>query len=176
VELFKMEIQLYIANLGKYNEGILMGEWFTLPVDMSEVAKTIGLNAEYEECAIHDFEAPFRIGEYDNIERLNEIAFAMNSIDEDTCEILCLSVSQGIHSDFLDALDAYQDGSLGFHVYHDCKDMSDVAYYVVEEHGLIVGASSLIQSYFDYEAYGRDLAIEGNFVQLDSTTYVEFYS
>ena len=31
------EMRVYIANLGKYNEGELVGAWFTPPVDFEEV-------------------------------------------------------------------------------------------------------------------------------------------
>ena len=39
------EMRIYIANLGKYNEGELVGAWFTPPVDFEEVRERIGLNA-----------------------------------------------------------------------------------------------------------------------------------
>ncbi|NCB82667.1 MAG: antirestriction protein ArdA, partial [Bacilli bacterium] len=68
------EINIWVSNLGKYNEGILQGAWFTLPTEMSEIRKKIGLNERYEEWAIHDYEAPFKISEYDDIGTLNEIA------------------------------------------------------------------------------------------------------
>lgn len=78
-----MTNQLYIANLGKYNEGILQGEWFTFPINMQEVAEQIGLNAQYEEYAIHDYEFdfPLSIGEYTDIEKLNELVAHIESID-----------------------------------------------------------------------------------------------
>lgn len=41
--------------------------------EMSEIRKKIGLNERYEEWAIHDYEAPFKISEYDDIGTLNEI-------------------------------------------------------------------------------------------------------
>lgn len=47
-------MRIYIANLGKYNEGELVGAWFTPPVDYDEMAERIGLNDRYEEYAIHD--------------------------------------------------------------------------------------------------------------------------
>ena len=53
-------MRIYIANLGKYNEGELVGAWFTPPVDFEEVKERIGLNDEYEEYAIHDYELPFQ--------------------------------------------------------------------------------------------------------------------
>lgn len=70
----RQEINIWVSNLGKYNEGILQGAWFTLPTEMSEIRKKIGLNERYEEWAIHDYEAPFKISEYDDIGTLNEIA------------------------------------------------------------------------------------------------------
>ena len=60
------EMRVYIANLGKYNEGELVGDWFTPPVDYDEMAERIGLNEYYEEYAIHDYELPFEIDEYVN--------------------------------------------------------------------------------------------------------------
>ena len=57
------EMRVYIANLGKYNEGELVGAWFEPPIDMDEVRERIGLNEQYEEYAIHDFELPFEIGD-----------------------------------------------------------------------------------------------------------------
>ena len=48
------DMQVYIANLGKYNEGKLVGGWFSFPLDEEVIAERIGLNAEYEEYAIHD--------------------------------------------------------------------------------------------------------------------------
>ena len=35
-------MRIYIANLGKYNEGELVGAWFTPPVDYDEMAERIG--------------------------------------------------------------------------------------------------------------------------------------
>ena len=62
------EMRIYIANLGKYNEGELVGAWFAPPVDFEEVKERIGLNDEYEDYAIHDYELPFEIDEYTPIE------------------------------------------------------------------------------------------------------------
>ena len=48
-------MKVYVANLGRYNEGELVGAWFTPPIDEEEMAERIGLNEDYEEYAIHDF-------------------------------------------------------------------------------------------------------------------------
>ena len=68
------DMQVYIANLGKYNEGELVGDWFSFPLDEEVIAERIGLNAEYEEYAIHDTDNfPMEISEYTSIEELNRI-------------------------------------------------------------------------------------------------------
>lgn len=65
------EMRVYIANLGKYNEGELVGDWFALLIDWDDLKERIGLNSEYEEYAIHDWELPFEISEYTSIEEIN---------------------------------------------------------------------------------------------------------
>ena len=71
------DIAVYIANLGKYNEGYLVGAWFTFPIDEEDVKEKIGLNEQYEEYAIHDTDNfPIAIGEYVSIEELNEVSSA----------------------------------------------------------------------------------------------------
>ena len=49
-------IAIYLTNLGRYNEGCLMGEWVKLPVDkdkLQEVLDRIGINEQYSKLAIH---------------------------------------------------------------------------------------------------------------------------
>ncbi len=48
--------------------------------------------------------------------------------------------------------------------YPDCDDMEDVARYLIEETGTLGEIPASLQNYIDYEAYGRDLEIEGYFL------------
>ena len=41
------DMAVYIANLGRYNEGYLVGAWFTFPIDEEDVKEKIGLNEQY---------------------------------------------------------------------------------------------------------------------------------
>ncbi|MFU0788934.1 MAG: Antirestriction protein (ArdA) [Virgibacillus proomii] len=76
-----MDMQVYIANLGKYNEVELVGDWFTPPIDMEKVKERIGLNSEYEEYAIHDFELPFEISEYTPISEINRLCAMVQELE-----------------------------------------------------------------------------------------------
>ena len=43
--------------------------------------------------------------------------------------------------------------------------MTDVAYFYIDELGMLGEIPSHLQNYIDYEAYGRDLEIEGTFIE-----------
>ena len=84
-------MQVYIANLGKYNEGELVGAWFTPPIDYDEMAERIGLNDQYEEYAIHDYELPFDIDEYTSIEEINRLCEMVEDLPEDILDnLVCM--------------------------------------------------------------------------------------
>ena len=76
------EMRVYVANLGKYNEGELVGAWFEPPIDYDEMAERIGLNEFYEEYAIHDYELPFDIDEYTPIEEVNRLCEMVEDLPE----------------------------------------------------------------------------------------------
>ena len=157
-------INIFITNLGKYNEGELVGEWVKLPVSEEEleaVFERIGINEEYEEHFITDYETDidnFEIGEYDNIDELNELAETLECLDEYEREIIEVLLSEGYSLE--EALEKKDD----CFIYYDCHDMEDVAREYAEETGLLNSIPENLQYYFDFEAYGRDMSIEGHFV------------
>ena len=157
-------MNIFITNLGKYNEGNLIGEWVKLPVSESEletVFERIGINEEYEEMFITDYETDidgFEIGEYDSIEKLNELAETLEDLDEYEREKIEVLLSEGYSLE--EALEKKDNCS----IYYDCNDMEDVAREYAEETGLLNSIPEKLQNYFDFEAYGRDMSIEGHFV------------
>lgn len=48
--------------------------------------------------------------------------------------------------------------------YPDCDNMDDVARYYFEETGSFGEVPRNLQNYIDYQALGRDMEIEGNFL------------
>ena len=153
-------MQVYIANLGKYTENEAVGAWFTLPVSYEHVAERIGLNAEYEEYAIHDYELPFKVGEYISIEELNRLYELVEELEgTDLYDVLPELLSSGCFSDIEDLIEKQDD----IRHWAGCHDMSDVAYECVEE-GYLGDIPERIQGYIDYEKLGRDLEIEGTII------------
>lgn len=175
-----MEIRGYVANLGRYNEGELVGEWVTFPVDEEEFAdvlEKIGISSEpdehgriYEEhfFADWDCECDFHFGEYEDIDHINEIAEDVDRLNSYEEEALDSMLDDGFDPE--EALDKIADGDVL--MYFDCGSMKDVAYRIVEESGMLAGVDDTIANYFDYEAYGRDLELEGMFLQTE-TGYIE---
>lgn len=154
------DMRVYIANLGKYNEGEQVGAWFTFPIDEEEVAEKIGLNAEYEEFAIHDYEAPFPINEYESIDRLN---YLYNLIQEIEGTAIFEEFHEILNYWFRD-IEELLEHAEDIVCYSDSESMSDVAEQYIEETGLLNVLPENMRYYFDYEALGRDMEIEGNFL------------
>ena len=80
----------FITNLGKYNEGYLIGEWVKFPVtneELQAVFQRIGINRRYEEWFITDYECPDSsiydlLGEYESLSELNYLAGQIMELDE----------------------------------------------------------------------------------------------
>ena len=152
-------IEAYVTNLGKYNEGELVGAWFTPPVDYDEMAERIGLNDRYEEYAIHDTDNfPMEISEYISIEELNRIYEQLEELPDYLLDDLDSFISC---YGSLEELVEHKDDII---LYSGCETMTDLAYYLIDEEQVLGEIPSSLQNYIDYEAYGRDLDLEGRFV------------
>lgn len=156
-------IKLWIGNLGKYNEGQLVGEWFDLPVDMEEVKEKIGLNDQYEEWFIADYEAPFEVGEYDNIEWLNGVAELLEGKEDWEINAMAYLVDNYYCDDnnWEEAWEKVEDGDVV--IYHDVYDMEDIAREYIDSCGLPSNA----EFYIDEDAIKRDLRMDGTFQELE---------
>lgn len=162
-----MEMKVYIANLGKYNEGKLVGAWFTPPIDYEDMAERIGLNSEYEEYAIHDYELPFSVGEYTPISEINRLCEAVEEIDG----LPIYAELKEIQSMWFSSFDELIDNLDKINCYSDCYTMADFARYYVEETGMFGEIPAKLQYYIDYVSLGRDIELEGDFLVTSSGVF-----
>lgn len=78
-----MEIKIWVSSLGAYNEGVLTGQWTTLPVDnvqkeiLDKIDGSVG-----DEFFITDYEAPFKIYEFADIRAVNNLARALENFED----------------------------------------------------------------------------------------------
>ena len=59
--------------------------------------------------------------------------------------------------------------------FEGCNSMEDVAYQYADETGLLNSIPDDLRCYFDFEAFGRDMDINGHFIETDSG-YIEIYN
>lgn len=152
------EMKGFITNLGKYNEGYLVGKWIDFPIDDDDFEKelaSIGVvsGSMYEEwfitdydCALFDMYGAF--GEYPNIDDINEVAEALDYREDEFVALLEVC-------SYEDALDHLKDEDFTF--YYDMT-LEDVAYELVDE---CYNLPEIAQRYFDYKAFARDLSFDG---------------
>ena len=175
-------LKIYVTNLGKYNEGFLIGKWLELPATEEEIEKTleeIGISDEpdedgiyYEEYFITDYETDMdglKVSEYSNIDDLNELAETIDDLDEDEKEIVNAIIGEGYSLE--DAIDKKDDVM----IYYNCSNMEQVAEDYAEQVGLLNDIPESLRYYFDFEAYGRDMSFEGHFVFTDSGNCIQIF-
>lgn len=182
-------IKLYLANLGKYNEGILKGEWIELPLSETELEEAMvnigvahydkegnfvpyvietdekGYEYVYEEYAIHDYETDLNISisEYSNLDNLNTIAENVEKYELDYVNAL---LDDGA-IDMKDLIEGDLEEIMQNHTFIELEpnmnEEQEVGYACVDE---IYGgpeylSKEILERYFDYEAFGRDILLGG---------------
>ena len=158
--------KVYIMNLGKYNEGSLVGEWLELPASEEEIKETldnISINDLYEEYIIADYENNFnfKISEYSNIEELSQVAEYLESLDEYEQQQVNALLDGG-YIDYKNLVN--EDIELDNYIFVELdqntilSDESNLAYSLIDT--FYNGDLSQIQdieNYFDYEKFANDL-------------------
>ncbi|MBC2197666.1 antirestriction protein ArdA [Listeria seeligeri] len=147
------DIKIFIKNN-------MLGRWFTLPTSLEEIQDGLDLEESQETFLISDFEAPFKIDENDNLDKLNFIAECYeNYASHDAIDYLADLVNEGFYSDMEEVFEKIDD----IIIYYHCNSMAGVAYAYIEETGSLSGLSDTLEQYFDYEKFGQSMEIEGTF-------------
>ena len=171
----------FITNLGKYNEGTLVGEWVKFPTTAEELKKVferIGIGAKddfgqtYEEWFITDYDCYVDglydlLGEYANLDELNYLASKLDDMSQDEYERFQAAMEIGDHTGSIQELINLTENLDCYDVYPDIHDHDDLGRYYIEELDAMQVPEHL-RNYIDYEAYGRDIALEesGQFTDL----------
>ena len=171
----------FITNLGKYNEGALVGEWVKFPTTAEELKKVferIGIGAKddfgqtYEEWFITDYDCYVDglydlLGEYANLDELNYLASKLDDMSQDEYERFQAAMEIGDHTGSIQELINLTENLDCYDVYPDIHDHDDLGRYYIEELDAMQVPEHL-RNYIDYEAYGRDIALEesGQFTDL----------
>ena len=165
----------FITNLGKYNEGELVGEWVKFPTtaeEMKEVFKRIGIGQRddfgqpYEEWFITDYDCYVdglysKLGEYENLDELNYLASKLDEMSESEYAQFQAGMEMGDHCGSLQEIINLTENLDCYEVYPHIADYDDLGRYYIEELE-VMQVPEHLQNYIDYEAYGRDVAMDEN--------------
>ena len=165
----------FITNLGKYNEGELVGEWVKFPTtaeELKEVFKRIGIGQKddfgqpYEEWFITDYDCYVdglysKLGEYENLDELNYLASKLDEMSESEYAQFQAGMEMGDHCGSLQEIINLTENLDCYEVYPHIEDYDDLGRYYIEELD-VMQVPEHLQNYIDYEAYGRDVAMEEN--------------
>ena len=171
----------FITNLGKYNEGELVGEWVKFPTTAEELKKVfdrIGIGQKddfgqpYEEWFITDYDCYVgalydKLGEYENLDELNYLASKLEEMGEGEYAQFQAAMEVGDHSGSLQEIINLTDNLDCYDLYPSIQDYDDLGRYYIDELDAMQVPEHL-RNYIDYEAYGRDVALEesGDFTDL----------
>ena len=165
----------FITNLGKYNEGELVGEWVKFPTtaeELKEVFKRIGIGQRddfgqpYEEWFITDYDCYVdglysKLGEYESLDELNYLASKLDEMSESEYEQFQAGMEMGDHCGSLQEIINLTENLDCYEVYPHIEDYDDLGRYYIEELE-VMQVPEHLQNYIDYEAYGRDVAMDEN--------------
>lgn len=153
-----------LTNLGKYNEGQLVYEWLSLPFtdeELQETLKNIGINGYYEEYFVSDYEfdIDYNIGEYPDLKKLNELFEEIDELSNDELELLDDIMEQGY--DLEESIEILINGD--YNTIESVADDEDLGIEYIDQvyGGIEQLPRELLERYFDFESFGRDLQFDG---------------
>ncbi|MBO5160281.1 MAG: antirestriction protein ArdA [Lachnospiraceae bacterium] len=166
----RCKLGAFVTNLGKFNEGEIIGEWVNFPIkqeDFQKVLEKIGINVNYEEWFFSDYDTNLSgisdvLGEHANVDELNYLAARLQEMDSYDYEKFYAIVE--------DEMDLPQNGVPGlinltfnmdkYDLFSTVFDEEDYGRYLIQESGRFDRWKiEDLLDYIDYEAYGRDTSI-----------------
>ena len=179
--------EAYITNLGKYNEGELVGETLKFPTSAQAVQallKDIGVDGIcYEEFFITSFDGDVlglheHLGEYENLDELNHLACLLSELDQGELKKFEAVIDTGEYaSSVADLINLVQNLDC-YEFYPEIDGEEDLGRYYTED----LSIPAELKDYLDYEAYGRDASINegghfahGGYVVQTDGHFVEHY-
>lgn len=181
-------LNIYVTNLGKYNEGSLVGQWLTLPATEEQIQDAMvnigvativngeyksykievenGIEYMYEEYFITDSESDIpglEIGEYSNINNLNELAAKFENVEEYELEQL-KALLEGGYVENKEILENEISELTEDHTFLELEnnsllnDNTKLGYAIIEQiYCDDLSQINNLEYYFDTEKFARDL-------------------
>jgi len=163
-----MKFAAFVTNLSKYTMGDLVGEWVTFPATPRKISAVLDRLGPGE-IFITDYDISIygvsdKLSEYENLDELNYLAHVLDDLDG--YDELVYESALGI-CDYADDIQGLINLTFNLENYcllGDVHDEEDLGMYWIEESGCYGSddLSDFAKRYFDYEAFGSDVAMEEN--------------
>lgn len=178
-------MEIFVQNLGKYNEGELVGDWIKLPKTNEEIKRylkeVVKLDEEYEEYMIGDYiiDIDFEISEYSNIYELNLLAVALEKVENIEAINSYIEIEGSLSIKKIINL-VLQQEEIPYYQYdfrniEYCSNLSKeekYGYTKAELSGLDqILEKEKIEQFFNYKEYGKEDTIVGD-VELFENGYM----
>lgn len=159
--------KVWIGCLAAYNGGQLHGEWIDA-TDVDELnegrERVLATSpvAGAEEAFIADYdgfgETASLLGEYANLEDVARVAAFLE--EHDGAGEAWIGNESDVSTEYLERFeDAYRG---------EWRDLAEYAAELADDMGIFQGAPDLLRTYFDAEAFGRDLRLGGDVWEADA--------
>ena len=158
------------------------GEWVDMTEDVDVIQKIVDRYTRngQRDLLISDYSSSYIPGNLDiDYMSINDVIELAQTIQSLVNSYESINIVRAIIS----AADTFRSGSESiaefienndFYIYENCASMADVAMQIIDEAGRLDELPQWARPYFDYEKYGRDLEIEGQFYYGGNDIYVEF--
>ena len=154
----------FVTNLSKYSEGKLVGEWVAFPTTkekMDAVLEKIGVGTgEYQEYFLSAYDCYINglsgvLGEHENLSELNYLAGVLT--DEADIEKFSAAIETLEHTDSLKDMINLALSTDSVELIPEAGNDEKLGRYLIENEDRDI--PEWLTDYVDYEAYGRDAAI-----------------
>lgn len=164
----ELTLKVFIEDLAEVNKGNMVGRWYDL-TDAKELQAAVDFIGSVEEHYISDYESEiFDVWEHETVDELKELAKVYGFVKESVEEFGVEAVKEVVS--WIDIQDAESYVIATEHLIKVEPHVRDYEYalgvHVYDEYIEDTSADGIISRYFDYEKYGRDLILSGDFTYL----------
>lgn len=160
----------YITNLGKYNEGELVGKWHPFPTTKQEIQEAfgeIGVDGKrYEEFFVTDYDCEIgfiydKLPEYANLDELNYLATKLTELSEWELDVFEGALALDDNGSDIQAMINITENLDCYDYLSGIHDTYALGLYWVEESGCYdTNQLGTLCNYIDYESFGRDISYD----------------
>lgn len=153
-----MTYRIYVGTYKKYSEGSIKGAW----LDLEDYASKDDF---YEACAeLHSDEVDPEYMFQDH-EDIPDFFIGESHLSDDIWSYMDCRMDDEVKKAYVEAKYRWDEEDCESSYIGEFTNFTDLAEYLVDEHGTLSEIPEHLQYYFDYEAYGRDIRLNGDVVE-----------